>query len=110
MDLDADTLEPFVTWGTNPGQGVSLSAKVPSPDDFGDENAKAAAERALQYMGLEAGTPMKDIRVDTVFLGSCTNSRMEDLRAAADIIRGRDQGPDRAHAGGARLRPRPARG
>ena len=87
--LDADTLEPFVTWGTNPGQGVSLSAKVPSPDDFGDENAKAAAERALQYMDLDAGTPMKDIRVDTVFLGSCTNSRMEDLRAAADIIRGR---------------------
>jgi 3-isopropylmalate/(R)-2-methylmalate dehydratase large subunit len=74
VDLDANTLEPFVTWGTNPGQGVSLSAKVPSPEDFGDENAKAAAERALQYMGLEAGTPMKDIRVDTVFLGSCTNS------------------------------------
>jgi 3-isopropylmalate/(R)-2-methylmalate dehydratase large subunit len=94
VDLDADTLEPFVTWGTNPGQGVSLSAKVPSPADFGDENAKAAAERALQYMGLEAGTPMKDIRVDTVFLGSCTNSRMEDLRAAADIIRGRTKDPD----------------
>src|SRR5919112_2883557 len=93
VDLDADTLEPFVTWGTNPGQGVSLSAKVPSPEDFGDENAKAAAERALQYMGLEAGTPMKDIRVDTVFLGSCTNSRMEDLRAAADIVRGREKDP-----------------
>ncbi len=93
VDLDADTLEPFVTWGTNPGQGVSLSAKVPSPEDFGDENAKAAAERALQYMGLEAGTPMKDIRVDTVFLGSCTNSRIEDLRAAADIIRGREKDP-----------------
>jgi 3-isopropylmalate/(R)-2-methylmalate dehydratase large subunit len=66
---------------------------VPSPEDFGDENAKAAAERALQYMGLEAGTPMKEIRVDTVFLGSCTNSRMEDLRAAADIIRGRSKDP-----------------
>ena len=94
MVLDADTLEPFVTWGTNPGQGVSLSAKVPSPEDFGDENAKAAAERALQYMDLEAGTPMKDIRVDTVFLGSCTNSRIEDLRAAADIIRGRTKDPN----------------
>jgi 3-isopropylmalate/(R)-2-methylmalate dehydratase large subunit len=88
VDLDANTLEPFVTWGTNPGQGVSLSAKVPSPEDFGDENAKAAAERALQYMGLAAGTPMKDIRVDTVFLGSCTNSRIEDLRAAAAVLEG----------------------
>ncbi|BAS17504.1 3-isopropylmalate dehydratase large subunit [Arthrobacter sp. Hiyo8] len=93
MDLDADTLEPFVTWGTNPGQGISLNEAVPFPADFGDENAKLAAERALQYMGLEAGTPMKDIRVDTVFLGSCTNSRIEDLRAAADVIRGREKDP-----------------
>ncbi len=92
--LDANTLEPFVTWGTNPGQGVSLSDTIPFPDDFGDENAKAAAERALTYMDLEAGTPMKDIRVDTVFLGSCTNSRIEDLRSAADIIRGREKDPN----------------
>ena len=92
--LDANTLEPFVTWGTNPGQGVSLSDNVPNPEDFGDENAKAAAERALAYMDLEAGTPMKDIRVDTVFLGSCTNSRIEDLRIAADIIRGREKDPN----------------
>lgn len=94
VEVDADTLEPFVTWGTNPGQGVSLSDRVPSPEDFADENAKASAEKALEYMGLEAGTPMKDIRVDTVFLGSCTNSRMEDLRAAADIIKGRQKDPN----------------
>ena len=92
--LDADELEPFVTWGTNPGQGVSLNDVVPHPEECGDENEKAAAQRALEYMGLEAGTRMKDIRVDTVFLGSCTNSRMEDLRAAADVIRGREKDPN----------------
>jgi 3-isopropylmalate/(R)-2-methylmalate dehydratase large subunit len=89
--LDANTLDPFVTWGTNPGQGVSLNDVVPSPDSFTDPNEKAAAVRALEYMDLVAGTKMKDIKVDTVFLGSCTNSRIEDLRSAADIIKGKSK-------------------
>ncbi|WP_018134729.1 3-isopropylmalate dehydratase large subunit [Acaricomes phytoseiuli] len=91
--LDADELEPIVTWGTNPGQGVPLSEAVPRPEDFGDDHEKAAYERALEYMDLAPGTPMKQIRVDTVFLGSCTNSRIEDLRAAADVLRGREKDP-----------------
>ncbi|MDI2097658.1 3-isopropylmalate dehydratase large subunit [Ruicaihuangia caeni] len=87
--IDANELEPFVTWGTNPGQGVSLSDTVPSPESFDDPNERAAAERALEYMDLEAGTPLKDVAVDAVFMGSCTNSRIEDLRAFASIIKGR---------------------
>jgi 3-isopropylmalate/(R)-2-methylmalate dehydratase large subunit len=86
--LDANELEPFVTWGTNPGQGVSLSESIPDPASFTDPNDRASAERALEYMDLAAGTPMKDIRVDAVFMGSCTNSRIEDLRAFASVIKG----------------------
>ncbi|GAA3337501.1 3-isopropylmalate dehydratase large subunit [Curtobacterium pusillum] len=91
--IDADELEPFVTWGTNPGQGVSLSESVPNPADYSDPNDQAAASRALEYMDLAAGTPMKDIAVDAVFMGSCTNSRIEDLRAFASIIQGRQKAP-----------------
>ncbi len=87
--LDAATITPFVTWGTNPGQGVPLDAAVPDAGSFTDEVARSAAERALTYMDLEPGTPMRDIKIDTVFLGSCTNGRIEDLRLAASVIKGR---------------------
>jgi 3-isopropylmalate/(R)-2-methylmalate dehydratase large subunit len=87
--LDASTLEPHVSWGTNPAQVAPISATVPSPDDFADAGERESAARALQYMGLTAGTPMRDVTVDTVFIGSCTNSRIEDLRAAAAVASGR---------------------
>ena len=86
--IDATKLSPFVTWGTNPGQGAQLSATVPSPDDFTDEVDKKATEKALEYMDLKAGMPIRDIKIDTVFVGSCTNGRIEDLRAVAEILKG----------------------
>lgn len=86
--LDASQISPFVTWGTNPGQGVPLAGAVPAVEDFSDEVARSSAERALQYMDLKPGTPMREISIDTVFLGSCTNGRIEDLRLAAEVIKG----------------------
>lgn len=89
VEIDGSALTPFVTWGTNPGQGLPLSASVPDPESFGDDGEKAATEKALAYMDLTPGTPLRDIQIDTVFLGSCTNARIEDLRAAADVVKGR---------------------
>ena len=87
--LDASAIAPHVTWGTNPAQVVPIDGSVPDPAAFADAGEREAAERALAYMGLTAGTPIRDIAVDTVFIGSCTNSRIEDLRAAAAVLDGR---------------------
>jgi 3-isopropylmalate/(R)-2-methylmalate dehydratase large subunit len=89
VEFDASALAPLVTWGTNPAMVVPVTGRVPSPEDFASPADAAAAEKALAYMGLEAGTPIEEIRLDTVFIGSCTNSRIEDLRAAAAILKGR---------------------
>ena len=93
MELDASTIEPQVTWGTSPEMVVPVGGRVPDPDDEPDSVRRSGMVRALEYMALKPGTPMTDIRIDKVFLGSCTNSRIEDLRAAAEVIRGRKVAP-----------------
>lgn len=93
VSIDADAVTPFVSWGTNPSQSVALNAVVPAPEDFPSESERTAARQALDYMRLRPGTRLRDVAIDTVFIGSCTNGRIEDLRAAARVLSGRRVSP-----------------
>jgi len=93
VTVDVSAVTPFVTWGTNPGQGVPLAGSVPDPESFVDEGERGAARRALEYMDLAPGQKMREVAVDVVFVGSCTNGRLEDLRAAAAVLKGRRVAP-----------------
>ena len=92
--VDAADLEPFVTWGTNPGMVAKVTGRVPDPASFDQPAEREAAERALQYMDLEPNMPIQDIKIDRIFLGACTNARLDDLRAAAEVVKGRHAHPD----------------
>ena len=89
VEIDAAALEPYVTWGTNPGMSVGITGAVPGPEQEASPDDREAVERALEYMALEAGTPIQEIEIDRVFVGSCTNSRIEDLRVAASVLKGK---------------------
>jgi 3-isopropylmalate/(R)-2-methylmalate dehydratase large subunit len=94
VEIEASDLQPFVTWGTNPGMVTKVTQRVPDPNSLSEPAQREAAERALRYMGLEPNTPIQDIKIDRIFVGACTNGRIEDLRAAADVIKGRHVHPD----------------
>ena len=110
IQLKAEDIAPQVTWGTSPEDVVGINDTVPAAEDFADENKQIAAARSLDYMGLSAGTPMTDVKIDAVFIGSCTNGRIEDFREVAKVVEGKESGRRRSHAIGSRLRSREAAG